>query len=181
MTLKEFETLYNLRRKEKMPLGYFPKRFKLEKSKITKKAVIVYKANEHGIPYIESKIPAVSKKVFDMNAFNNLCQAVWEYYLGTKLKRISSEGKWRPNGKGGGFFIKSENKGFADLHGICNGIGVYIETKQKYEKHLPSQIEFAKWVRDGGGIYVSARSFDDIYDIVQCLIALDYSGLQKYF
>ena len=181
MTLKEFETLYNLRRKEQMPLGYFPKKFKLEKSKITKRGVIVFEADERGIPYIVSKTPAVSKKVFDMNAFNKLCQEVWKYYLGTDLKRISSEGKWRPNGKGGGFYIKSENKGFADLHGNCNGKAIYIETKQKYEKHLPSQIEFAKWVRDGGGIYMTVKSFDDIYDVVQCLVALDYEGLKKYF
>lgn len=181
MTLKEFEFLYNLKRKENMPVGYFPKKFKLEKSKVTKKAQIVYGVDEQGRPYIVSKTPAVSKKVFDMNAFNKLCQCVWEFYLGTKLRRISSEGKWRPNDKGGGFFIKSENKGFADLHGIHNGIGIYIETKQKYEKHLASQIEFAKWVRDGGGVYVSARSWEDIYDIIQALLVNDRDRLKKYY
>jgi hypothetical protein len=166
MTQPQFETLYNQRRAEMNPPRH-KETFNLMKSKITIKATFKDVVDEHGRP---SRVPltkAVSKKVFDTNKFNELCQAVWEYYTGTKLKRISSEGKWRPNVG----FIKNENRGFADLHGIYSGRAIYIETKQSKENHLDSQKEFSEWVTAGGGIYVSVRSFDDIWEVVQAIMS----------
>lgn len=166
MTQKEFETLFNARRAEK---NIFAKHFKLTKRKIIKGAVTNDVVDSIGRPERIIVTPCVSKVVVDTNKVTELYQAAWEFFLGTKIKRISSEGKWRPNVG----FIKSTNVGFADLHGLYNGRGVYVEVKQTSEKHLKSQKEFAEWVRSGGGIYVSVRSFDDMYNLIQALINND--------
>jgi len=163
MTQPQFEQLYNESRAKK---GRHSVTFPLMKSKITKKAIFKDIVDQQGRPERIITEKPISKKVFDTNKFNELCQAVWEYYTNTKLKRISSEGKWRP----GIGFIKSTNKGFADLHGLYNGRAIYIETKQEKEKHLQSQKDFAKWVHDGGGIYVSVRSFEDMYNVTHSII-----------
>jgi hypothetical protein len=179
MTLQEFTTLYNEERKRTMGIGYYPKTFNLIKSKVMKKAVITYEADDQGRPTEVSKTPAVSKKVPDTNKYNDVCQALWEYYLKTDLKRISSEGKWRSDGKGGGNFIKSSNKGFADLHGLFDGNAYYIETKRRSEYHLDSQLKFAEWVRNGGGVYVSVTTFEDMYQLVQAI--LNNTPLDQWF
>ena len=167
ITQDEFEVLWNIRRKEMHPVGFYKVSFPLITSKVIKKSQKIYKADENGVPTLVQTIPGVSKKAFNTNNFNKLCQAVWEYYTGTKLKRISSEGKYRP----GIGFIKSTNKGFADLHGIYKGKSVYIETKQSKEAHLKSQKDFAEWVRQGGGLYHTVRSFEDMFLLVQDLIS----------
>lgn len=165
ITQSEFEVLWNIRRKELHPVGFYKVSFPLMTTKVIKKSERIYKADENGVPTLVQTIPGISKKAFNTNNFNKLCQAVWEYYTGTKLKRISSEGRYRP----GIGFIASPNKGFADLHGIYNGRSVYIETKQAKEAHLKSQKEFAQWVREGGGLYHTVRSFEDIYMLVKDL------------
>ncbi len=165
ITQSEFEVLWNIRRKELHPVGFYKVSFPLMTTKVIKKSQRIYKADENGVPTLVQTIPGISKKAFNTNNFNKLCQAVWEYYTGTKLKRISSEGRYRP----GIGFIASPNKGFADLHGIYKGRSVYIETKQSKESHLKSQKEFAEWVREGGGLYHTVRSFEDIYLLVKDL------------
>ena len=165
ITQSEFEVLWNIRRKELHQIGFYKVSFPLMTTKVIKKSQRIYKADENGVPTLVQTIPGISKKAFNTNNFNKLCQAVWEYYTGTKLKRISSEGRYRP----GIGFIASPNKGFADLHGIYKGRSVYIETKQSKESHLKSQKEFAQWVREGGGLYHTVRSFEDIYLLVKDL------------
>jgi len=165
--------MYNARRKERMGDIYYPKSFPLMKTKVITKGKKEYKSNGNGIPVLDTYTPPVTKKVFDTNKFNDLCQAVWEYYLGTKLKRISSEGKYRPEL---GRFIQSTNKGFADLHGIHEGRAVYIETKQPKESQLKSQRDFQKWVQDGGGYYFIVRSFDSIMNVVGMLCNVSKAG-----
>ena len=166
ITQTDFEALYNERRKEQMKDGFFKKSFPLMTKKVIKKRQDIYKADENGVPTLVERIPGVSKKAFNTNNFNALCQAVWKYYTGTKLMRISSEGRYR----GGIGYIKSPNKGFADLHGMYKGRAVYIETKQRNEKHLKSQHDFMQWVRDGGGIYHTVRSFEDMYLVTQNIL-----------
>ena len=163
ITQSEFETLYNERRKQ---AGKHKKTFPLITTKVVKKRQDIYKADENGVPTLVERIPGVSKKAFNTNNFNALCQAVWEYYTGNVLKRISSEGKYRP----GIGFIPSTNRGFADLHGMYKGRAVYIETKQRNEKHLKSQQEFMQWVRECGGIYHTVRSFEDMYLLTQKIL-----------
>lgn len=163
MTLQQFTDLYNERRKQEMPLGYFPKKFKITKRKIITPQKIEYEMR-NGVPNEVGRILAVSKEVFDTNGFTVLCQAVWKYYLGTELKRISSEGRWRQDIKR---FIPNTNKGMADLMGAYNGKVYFIEIKQPKEQHLESQKAFQKWTKDGGINYNTVRSFEDIYQIVQ--------------
>jgi hypothetical protein len=166
ITQTEFEALYNERRKQQMKDGFFKKSWPLITTKVIKKRQDIYKADENGVPTLVERIPGVSKRAFNTNNFNALCQAVWEYYTGNVLKRISSEGKYRV----GVGFIPSTNKGFADLHGMYKGRAVYIETKQRNEKHLKSQQDFMQWVRDGGGIYHTVRSFEDMYLVTHEII-----------
>jgi hypothetical protein len=163
MNLKQFTTLYNERRQQEMGTTYFPKKFSLEKSKVTKKSIITYEADEHQRPIEVSRTPTISKRVFDINGFHAVCQAVWKYYLGTELKRISSEGSYR---KGIGY-IKSPNKGISDLMGAYQGRVYFIESKQAKEKQLDSQIKFQQWTEDGGVRYCIVRNFDEIYNLVQ--------------
>ena len=166
ITQTEFEVLYNERRRQQMPVGFFKKTWPLMTTKVIKKRQDIYKADENGVPTLVERIPGVSKKAYNTNNFNALCQAVWEYYTGTKLKRISSEGRYRV----GIGYIKSPNKGFADLHGIYKGRGIYIETKQVSESYLKSQKKFKQWIIDGGGMYVTVRSFEDMYLLTQNIL-----------
>jgi hypothetical protein len=53
---------------------------------------------------------------------------------------------------------------------MYKGRAVYIETKQRNEKHLKSQQDFMQWVRDGGGIYHTVRSFEDMYLVTQNIL-----------
>jgi len=140
--------------------------FSLMKSKITKKREQTWGVDDNGVPILISEVKAESKQVVDTNGLTKLYQAMFYFFLETELKRISSEGNYR-HGIG---FIKSTNKGFADLHGLYKGRAIYIEVKSKVEKHLPSQIKFAEWVKKGGGIYVTIRNFDMMYDLIQKIL-----------
>ena len=162
MTQTQFEQLYNARREQEIKVGFFKKTFPLMKSKVTKKAVYKDVLSESGVPSRVLVTPAISKKVFDTNMFTKLCQAVWQYYLGAELKRISSEGSYR-NGQ----YIKSPNKGISDLMGAYFGKIYFVEIKQAKEKQLESQIKFQKWSEDGGIRYCIVRGWDDIYNLVQ--------------
>lgn len=160
MTIQEFTKLYNERRAKMSPPRHAVK-FSVMKSKVTRKAEVTYEADTYGRPIEISRTPTISKQVVDTNGFTKLCQAVWEYYLGTILKRISSEGSFR-NGR----YIKSPNRGISDLMGAYNGNIYFIEIKQAKEKQLESQIKFQKWTEDGGCRYCIVRSFDDIINLV---------------
>ena len=161
MTLHAFTTLYNQERKRLHPYKH-DVTFSIMKSKVTKKSVVTYGVDEYQRPYEISRTPSISKQVVDTNGFTKLCQAVWEFYLGTILKRISSEGSYRD-----GRYIKSPNKGISDLMGAYNGKIYFIEIKQAKEKQLESQVKFQKWTEDGGCRYCIVRSFDEIYSLVQ--------------
>jgi len=161
MTQPQFEQLYNERRAQEIKVGFFKKTFPLVKSKVTKKATYKDDISANGVPSRVIMTPPISKKVFDTNMFTKLCQAVWQFYLGTELKRISSEGSYR-NGQ----YIKSPNKGISDLMGAYQGKIYFIEIKQPKEKQLESQVKFQKWSEDGGIRYCIVRGWDDIYSLV---------------
>jgi hypothetical protein len=50
ITQTEFEALYNERRKEQMPVGFFKKSWPLITTKVIKKRQDIYKADENGVP-----------------------------------------------------------------------------------------------------------------------------------
>ena len=161
MTLQQFTQAYNLKRSQMNPPRHAVT-FPLMKAKITKKREQTWGVDENGVPILISEVKAVSKQVVDTNSITKLYQAMFEYFLGNELKRISSEGKYR-HGIG---YIKNTNKGFADLHGMYQGKAIYIEVKQSKEKMLPSQIEFKQWVESGGGIYRTIRSYEEMFGFI---------------
>lgn len=164
ITLKEFTHLYNLRRSQMTPPRH-KVTFSLMKSKVVKKRKDSYVADENGVPKLVGREDGVSKQVVDTNGLTKLYQAMWSHFLGVELKRISSEGNYR-HGIG---FIKSSNKGLADLMGGYNGKVYYIEIKQKTEKLLPSQIAFKAWVESFNGEYHIVTGFDDMYSLIKKL------------
>jgi len=133
------------------------------KSKITKKREQKWGVDSNGVPVLISEVKAVSKQVVDTNSITKLYQAMWAHFLGVELKRISSEGNYR-HGIG---FIKSSNKGIADLMGGYNGKVYYIEMKQK--KLLQSQIDFRAWVESFGGEYHIVKGFEDMYLLIKTI------------
>ena len=165
MDLKTFTHLYNLQRSKMNPPRH-KVTFSLMKSKITKKREQTWGVDGNGVPVLISEVKAESKQVVDTNGLTKLYQAMWAHFLGVELKRISSEGNYR-HGIG---FIKSANKGIADLMGGYNGKVYYLEMKQKAEKLLPSQIAFKAWVESFGGEYHIVKGFDDMYFLIQKLL-----------
>ena len=162
MTLEQFTTAWNHDRKRQ---GKHAEKFSVTKRKVTKKQITHYKMNDNGIPVECGKTPAISKVVEDTNGKTYLFKCMWSLFLGSEMKRISSEGNYR-HGIG---FIKSPNKGIADLMGGYKGITYYIEVKQNKEKLLPSQIKFKAWVESFGGQYHIARTYDEMYALIQSI------------
>ncbi len=159
MTLQQFTTAWNDDRKRQ---GKHAERFSLTKRKVTKKQTIQYALNDNGIPVEVSRTPAISKVVEDTNGKTYLFKCMWSLFLGSEMKRISSEGNYR-HGIG---FIKSPNKGIADLMGGYKGITYYVEVKTAKEKLLPSQIKFKEWVESFGGQYHVIHSFNEMYELI---------------
>lgn len=172
MTIQDFTTLYNEERKRKYPYKHAVT-FSIMKSKVTKKGVITYDVDQYGRPFEVSRTPTVSIQQEDTNGKTVLFQAMWEFFIGTKLKRISSEGRYR---KGIGY-IQSPNSGHSDL---SNG-RYYIEVKKKGEKHLPSQVKFAEWVRFNGDVYVTVETFDDMMCVINAKLTNDDSLIEHLF
>lgn len=165
MTIKQFTKLWNEYRASLDPPRYAVK-FSIEKTRIIKKRVDKYVCDEHCRPILLNTEPTVSKRVVDTGGLTKLYQAMFKYFLGTDLKRISSEGSYRP----GVGFIPSSNKGIADLMGGYNGKVYYIEMKQKKEKMLPTQVKFKEWVNSFGGEYHIVTGFDDMFILIQKLL-----------
>lgn len=164
MTREQFIDLYNLEYRIKK--GKHTLTFPEYKTKQTKKSVWRDEVDEIGRPSRILVTPAVSAKVIDTNTNTKLYQAVWEYYLKSKCKRIESEGRYR-TGVG---YIPSANKGHSDLVGAYGGKTYYIEVKRPNEKHIDTQIDFCRWVNSGGGQYHTVRSFEDMHVLVLMIL-----------
>lgn len=171
MTRQDFINLYNAKRQATMEQGYFPHTFPEYVKKTTKKAVYMDVVDHLGRPERVKVQSGVSKLKFNTSKNTELYQIVWEWFLGTECKRIESEGRARGGRNGKPMFrIKSSNKGHSDLKAMYKGMTYYIEVKQPKEKHLPSQIDFCRWVNAGGGHYHTVRSFEDMYELVQSIL-----------
>jgi hypothetical protein len=161
-TLDEFNELYNEHQKKRKV--YVKKKFKLEKTKTVLKR-LTETVNENGIPSVKVVRPAVTKKVPDTNAFQNLIIAYLELIHGISARRISSEGRWRQDAKGGRF-IKGMNNGLEDIQAIGKGGKIIaIEVKfTKTDRMRPDQIKRMHEVIDSGGIYIVAPSFEQFQE-----------------
>jgi len=177
MTLEQFTILRNQQRAQMTPPRH-AKPLSLTKRKTVSEAVTKDIITANGTPRRIIVAPKVTVPVFDTNAFNKICGYVWEYVLGTKGKRISSEGSWR---KGIGY-IPNMNKGFSDVLTGHDSISFYIETKNRTynETHKKSQVKFAEWVRSFNGYYISVRTFEDIWDVAQIVKSGELHRLEKY-
>lgn len=161
MTQSQFEQLNNQRRAEMSPPRHAVT-FPLTKRKVVKKRTERHYLKPNGVPAIEVLTPTETREVADTGSITKLYQAMWSMWLGTDLKRISSEGSWRP----GIGFIPSANRGIADLMGGHNGKVYYIEVKQKSERLLPTQIKFKAWVESFGGEYYIIHNFNEMYELI---------------
>jgi len=168
-TLESFTAYYNELKKVSMGRLYHPQKFKVTKTKITKKAITTQRPNQiYGTGWETIVIePAKKCTVVDTNGLAKLYQAASKYLYNCKMKRISSEGKWR-EGIG---YIPSTNKGFADLHGIIDGYAIYCEMKQPNETHLDSQKKFKTWVESHKGFYFIATNFKDFQIQMNAIMA----------
>ena len=56
-------------------------------------------------------------------------------------------------------------KGSADITGILKtGIRLEVEVKDRDGKQSPQQVEFQRMIEKNNGLYVLARSVDDVID-----------------
>ena len=71
---------------------------------------------------------------------------------------------WRSN-VGRKHYMHFGLKGSADITGILKtGIRLEIEVKDKTGKQSPEQIEFQRMIEKNNGLYILARSVDDVID-----------------
>jgi len=63
----------------------------------------------------------------------------------------------------GGFFRSTDVRGCADIMGLTiSGRGLAVECKSNTGRQSPAQREFMDGFRNRGGLYVLARSVDDL-------------------
>lgn len=93
--------------------------------------------------------------------------AILDYLMlrGVLAWRTNSGDLLITNNNGSSRRIKLAPKGTADIIGIMpDGSGrlLAIETKDRKGKQTPEQIEFMNRVRESGGVYILARSTEDV-------------------
>ena len=57
-------------------------------------------------------------------------------------------------------------RGLSDLEAIKNGITLYIEVKSPTGKQNSDQIKFEEKIKRGKGLYILARSVEDVNDYI---------------
>ena len=147
-----------------------------KKYSVTKRKTIQKRVNEvayeNGIPYEIISQPLVTKKVHDTNGITKLILDYLRYVYGsTSVRRISSEGKYRP----GVGFIPSSNKGLSDIEGICKGKFLSLEVKVGKDSIRPSQLKRKAEIEKDGGIYYLCKwqDFEQFQREIQQLIPIE--------
>lgn len=175
VSLQEFERIYTKWNYETnfptVPIfARKPKKYKLSKSKEVQTKRVELEADEHGRITEHIIVPKVSKQVTNTNAVTDLIVDYFHCIFDSKsIRRISSEGKWRP-GMG---FIKSSNKGMSDVEGIILGKYWSIEVKVGKDQQRESQRQRQIEVEHDGGIYwlLKWRDFEtfqlELYEIIK--------------
>jgi hypothetical protein len=86
-----------------------------------------------------------------------LGRGVWWKVQNTRLRK-NAKGKFYVQKVHGGL----DKTGVADINGCYNGLYIAIEVKAPKGTQNPSQIAFEGLIKQNGGIYIVARSVDDV-------------------
>jgi hypothetical protein len=141
-----------------MPPYTVPKRkYSVTKRKAVQKRITELQTDERGVPLEVVKQQLISKSVTDTNGITKLILDYLRYVYGSSsIRRISSEGKYRP----GIGFIPSSNKGLSDIEGIIYGKFLSLEVKIGKDKIRDSQLKRKTEIENDGGIYYLCKWID---------------------
>jgi hypothetical protein len=141
-----------------MPPYTVPKRkYSVTKRKAVQKRISEVQTDERGVPLEVVKQQLISKSVTDTNGITKLILDYLRYVYGSSsIRRISSEGKYRP----GIGFIPSSNKGMSDIEGIIYGKFLSLEVKIGKDTIRESQLKRKAEIEKDGGIYYLCKWID---------------------
>lgn len=141
-----------------MPFYTVPKRkYSVTKRKAVQKRISEVQIDERGVPLEVIKQSLISKSVHDTNGITKLILDYLRYVYGSSsIRRISSEGKYRP----GIGFIPSSNKGLSDIEGIIYGKFLSLEVKVGKDTIRESQLKRKSEIEKDGGIYYLCKWID---------------------
>lgn len=148
------------------------KKYSVTKRKAIQKRITQVEVDERGVPYQTTTQPLVTKQVHDTNGITKLILDYLRYVYGsTSVRRISSEGKYRP----GVGFIPSSNKGMSDIEGIIYGKFLSLEVKVGKDTIRQSQKKRKAEIEKDGGIYYLCKwqDFEQFQREIQNLIPIE--------
>lgn len=149
-----------------------PKRkYSVTKRKAIQKRISQVEIDERGVPLEVVKQKLISKQVHDTNGITKLILDYLRYVYGSSsVRRISSEGKYRP----GVGFIPSSNKGMSDIEGIIYGRFLSLEIKVGKDSIRDSQLKRKAEIEKDGGIYYLCKwtDFEQFQREIQQLIPI---------
>jgi len=149
------------------------KKYDLDKKRIVKKRLVEVRQTENGIPYEFVIQKKETVKIPNANT-NEITKLILDYlryvYGASSIRRISSEGKYRP----GVGFIPSSNKGMSDIEGIIYGKFLSLEIKVGKDSIRESQLKRKAEIEKDGGIYYLCKwvDFDQFQREIQQLIPI---------
>lgn len=156
-----------------MPPYTIPKRkYSVTKRKVVQKRISQVEMDERGVPLEVVKQCLISKEVVDTNGITRLILDYLRYVYGSSsVRRISSEGKYRP----GVGFIPSSNKGMSDIEGIIYGRFLSLEVKVGKDSIRESQLKRKTEIEKDGGIYYLCKwvDFEKFQRDIQQLIPIE--------
>ena len=147
------------------------RKYSVTKRKAVQKRISEVQLDERGVPLEVVKQKLISKEVIDTNGITKLILDYLRYVYGSSsVRRISSEGKYRP----GIGFIPSSNKGLSDIEGIIYGKFLSLEVKVGKDTIRESQLKRKAEIEKDGGIYYLCKwvDFEQFQREIQQLIPI---------
>ena len=141
-----------------MPAYTVPKRkYSVTKRKQVEEKISRLMIDRNGVPWEHVEKKKVTKEIYDTNGITKLILDYLRYVYGSSsIRRISSEGKYRP----GIGFIPSSNKGMSDIEGIIYGKFLSLEVKIGKDTIRDSQLKRKAEIEKDGGIYYLCKWID---------------------
>ena len=139
------------------PYTVSKRKYSVTKRKAVQKRISEVQIDERGVPLEVIKQKLITKEIHDTNGITKLILDYLRYVYGSSsIRRISSEGKWRP----GIGFIPSSNKGMSDIEGIIYGKFLSLEVKVGKDTIRESQLKRKSEIEKDGGIYYLCKWID---------------------